>query len=102
MSRQTGRGELALAGIASPTAPRAGSALRLLNFERCWLQQVFETLLPSQVNPVVPWGAADVPIGSFIDDLLASAPLKFVFGLRACLWLLMVSPIFTLGRFSSF
>lgn len=63
--------------------------LRLFGFERDWLAAVLEDVVP---------GAGDVPIRRFVDDLLAHAPLEFVFGLRACLWFVVLCPPFVLRR----
>ena len=89
-------GDLAgdLARLAGPADPAGSSPLRLFRFERRWLIQVFETILPSGAHPRMPLGARDVPAGRFVDDLLASAPLLSVLGLRAALWLVMAAPLF--------
>lgn len=75
-------------------------SLRLLPFERRWLVRVFEVVLPAR--PELVLGAADVPMGRFVDDFVASAPLQAVLGLRASLWLVMLSPPFVLGRWRTF
>ena len=80
--------------------PRGGSLLRLLRFERRWLVSVFEVVLPSE-GPL-GLGAADVPMGRFVDDLLARMPLQAVLGLRAALWMLMLAPPFVLRRARTF
>ena len=90
------------AALAAPSDPAGSSALRLFRFERRWLVRIFETLLPSGVDPRLPIGAADVPMGSFIDDLLRHAPLLAVMGLRAGLWMLMLAPPVAIGRWRSF
>jgi hypothetical protein len=100
----THRGEgaaQAAPALPGPAGPRGSSLPRLLRFERRWLVAIFETILPSG-DPALPLGAADAPLGRFVDDLLASAPLPAVLGLRASLWLLMLAPLFVLGRPRSF
>jgi hypothetical protein len=67
--------------------------LRLFGFERQWLVGVLEDVVP---------GTREVPLRRFVDDLLAHAPLEFVAGLRACLWLLVLSPPFLLRRMKSY
>ena len=67
--------------------------LRLFGFERDWLVAVLTDVVP---------GSEGVPLRRFVDDLLGHAPLEFVFGLRACLWLLVCSPPFTVRRFRSY
>lgn len=89
-------------GVAPPRAPRGSSALRGFGFERRWLVRVFEALIPSGADARMPFGAADAPMGAFVDDLLARAPLEFVLGLRATLWLIMLAPLFLLGRPKTF
>jgi hypothetical protein len=91
-----------LSSLAAPGDPVGRHPLRLLRFERRWLVRVFETLLPSGADPRLPVGAADVPMGRFVDDLAARAPLAFLCGLRAGLWLLMLAPPFVLRRPRSF
>jgi hypothetical protein len=70
----------------------------MFRFERRWLVRVFETLLPRGADARIGAGAADVPMGRFVDDLLAHAPLEFVAGLRIVLWIVMVAPLFVVRR----
>lgn len=65
-------------------------SLRLFAFERRWLAQVFACLIPP---------SRGVPMTAFIDDLVESAPARVIFGARLCLWLLLFSPPFVIGRF---
>ena len=74
----------------------------MFNFERRWLVAVFAVVIPSGADPRMPFGAAQAPMGRFVDDLLEHAPLQFVLGLRACLWMLMLAPLFMLRRFRTF
>ncbi len=89
-------------GVAPERGPRGGGALRLFNFERRWLVSVFGVVIPAGADERMPYGAAQAPMGRFVDDLLERAPLQFVLGLRACLWMVMLSPLFMLGRFRTF
>jgi hypothetical protein len=41
-------------------------------------------------------------MGRFVDDLLASASLEFVAGLRLCLWMVMLAPLVVLRRLRTF
>lgn len=91
-----------LPGVVAPAPPRGSSVARLFNFERRWLVRVFEIVIPSGADPRLPVGATAAPMGAFVDDLLARAPLEFVLGLRACLWMTMLAPLFVLGRARSF
>ena len=91
-----------LESLAAPAPPAGSHALRLFNFERRWLLAIICTILPSGSAERLPWGATDAPLGSFLDDLLDSAPLKFVAGVRACVWLVVLSPPLLLGRFTTF
>src|SRR5262249_31368131 len=74
----------------------------MLRFERRWLVRTFEVILPRGADPRVPFGAADVPMGSFVDDLLACSSLEFVAGLRLCLWMTMLAPFVVLKRARTF
>jgi hypothetical protein len=85
--------------LSGPGVPRGSSLRRLLRFERRWLVQIFETLLPGDAT--LP-GAGQVPMGRFVDDFAARAPLAAVLGLRASLWLLMLAPLVLLRRPRSF
>lgn len=89
-------------GVSAETGPRGGGALRLFDFERRWLVAVFAVVIPAGADERMPYGAAQAPLGRFVDDLLDRAPLQFVSGLRACLWMVMLSPLFMLGRLSTF
>jgi hypothetical protein len=88
--------------VAPERGPRGGAALRLFNFERRWLTAVFAVLIPAGADERMPYGAAQAPMGRFVDELLEHAPLQFVAGLRACLWMVMLSPLFLLGRLRTF
>ncbi|HVU03741.1 MAG TPA: hypothetical protein VHE30_18410 [Polyangiaceae bacterium] len=74
----------------------------LLGFERDWLLVVFDSIVPSGTSERVPTGAKDAPMDRFLSDLFASAPLHFCLGLKACLYFVMVAPLFVLGRWSTF
>lgn len=91
-----------LPGVAPPRGPTGGSALRLFNFERRWLVAIFAVLIPAGADPRFKYGAEQAPMGRFIDDLLTHAPLEFVTGLRATLWMVMLAPLFTIKRFKTF
>jgi hypothetical protein len=96
-------GAAAVAGaLGGPRHPRGNSLVRLLRFERRWLVAVFETLLPSGADARLTVGAADVPMGRYVDDLLARAPLPSVLGMRAALWLVVFAPPFVLRRRCTF
>src|SRR3954449_3796177 len=79
--------------LATPSDPVGSSLLRMTRFERRWLLRVFEILLPRGADPRIPLGAADVPMGRFVDDLLAASSLEFIAGLRLCLWMVMLAPL---------
>ena len=76
--------------------------MNLHGFEKRWLLAIFETVVPSGANERLPVGARDAPMDRFVDDLLAHAPAHFSLGLRACIWVLSLSPLFVLGRFGTF
>ena len=76
--------------------------MTLFGFERRMLLVIFETVVPSGVNPNFPKGARDVPMDRFLRDLLAHAPMHFCLGLRACLWIVMLAPLFVFGRLATF
>ena len=89
-------------GLAPPAPPGGSHPLRLYNFERRWLLAIISLVLPAGAGERLPWGAADVPLGSFLDDLLDSAPLKFVAGVRACVWMVVLCPPLLFGRMKTF
>ena len=93
---------LAFDELAPPAPPAGSHPLRLLNFERRWLLAILSTILPTGGGERLPWGAADAPLGRFLDDLLDSAPLKFVAGVRACVWMVVLSPPLLLRRLTTF
>jgi hypothetical protein len=94
--------DIGLATLAPASDPIGSRALRMLRFERRWLVRVFEELLPKDADARLPIGAADVPMGRFVDDLLAYAPLEFVTGLRLCLWMVMLAPVIFFRRARTF
>jgi hypothetical protein len=72
--------------------------MKWLSFERRALHALFDTMLPSGAHPRVPLGARDVPMERFVDDLLAQTAPRFLLGLRASLWVIVLSPLLVLGR----
>ena len=94
------RGQMAVA--AATGEPVGSSFLGMLRFERRWLVRVFEELLPGGADERLPVGAAGMPMGRFVDDLFAHAPLEFTVALRLCLWVVVLGPIFVGGRFRTF
>jgi hypothetical protein len=90
------RGAEVTPALPGPADPRGSSLLRLLNVERRWLVAIFETVLPTGEG--LPLGAAQAPLGRFVDDFLARAPLTAVLGLRGALWLVMLAPLVLLRR----
>ena len=82
-----------LAALAAPSEPTGRSLLRLFRFERRWLAARVRDRPPLDADPTMPLGARDVPMGRFVDDLLANAPLLTVLGLRAALWMVMLAPL---------
>src|SRR5690242_15791783 len=93
-----GPGEAAAGpALPGPADPRGSSPLRLFRFERRWLVAIFETVLPDG-EAALPLGAPQAPLGRFVDDFLARAPLTAVLGLRGALWLVILAPLVALGR----
>jgi hypothetical protein len=88
--------------LATPHDPVGSDLLRLLRFERRWLLRIFAAILPSGGDPAQPRGAADVPLGRFIDDFAVHAPLITLIGLRAAVWLVMLAPLLVLRRGRTF
>src|SRR4051794_3355972 len=88
--------------LATPQDPAGSDLLRLLGFGRRWLLRLFTAILPSNVDPAQPRGAADVPLGRFIDDFVVHAPLMTLIGLRAALWMVMLAPVVLLRRWRTF
>jgi len=76
--------------------------MKLLRVERRCLEAVFATMLPSNADPRLAFGAAEAGMDRFLDDLLRVAPLPFRLALRGCTWLVWLAPPFVLGRWSTF
>ncbi len=72
--------------------------MKLLTFERRWLLSVFDAIMPANASPQLPWGARDLPLERFVDDLTQISPKQFRLGLRATIWLIALSPWFVLRR----
>ena len=71
--------------------------MTLLGFERRWLLSIFETVAPAGAVEGST-GAVRAPMDAFLDDLIRNAPTHFLLGIRACLWMLMLAPIFVFRR----
>jgi hypothetical protein len=68
--------------------------MRLFAFERRWLLAIFDTILPSGADERLPSGARDAPLERFVDDLFRCGPRRFLLGIRASLWIVVLAPIF--------
>ncbi len=87
------------AAIAPRPLPwQTGRSVKLLTFERRWLLSVFDAIMPANASRQLPWGAKDLPLDRFVDDLTRIAPKQFRLGLRATIWLIALSPWFVLRR----
>lgn len=62
-------------------------------FERRWLLAALAAILPSGAHARLALGAADFPLGRFVDDLLRRAPALAAIGLRASLWVVALAPL---------
>jgi hypothetical protein len=71
--------------------------MTLLGFERRWLLVIFDTVAPKGAVQGSA-GVVHAPMGAFIDDLIANAPAHFLLGIRACLWVVMLAPLFVLRQ----
>lgn len=75
--------------------------MTLFAFERRWLALIFATILPASDDPRFPQGADELGVERYIESLLRIAPGDFATALRVCTWLLMLSPLFVLGRIAT-
>jgi hypothetical protein len=66
--------------------------MRLAAFERRWLRDLCEAMLPSGVRQDLP-GAADVPLEPFFDEFFRHSPFETAFGVRALTWALTWMPL---------
>lgn len=76
--------------------------MKLLSFERRWLLTILAAMYPSGADERLPVGAADVPVRSFLDDLWRHAPTETLLGVRLATWVIAWSPLFTIGRPTTF
>lgn len=65
--------------------------MRLFDFERKWLVQIFSIILPRSNS--FPIGAQDAPMNLFLDDLISRAPKSFGLGLRFALFAAVFYPL---------
>lgn len=84
--------------------------MRLWKAEQRAMLVVFDTILPSGAGAVADPrsqprggeisgpGARDVPLDRFLPVLMQRAPFQFAIGLRAALWLVLLCPLFIIGR----
>jgi hypothetical protein len=70
----------------------------LFAFERRWLLAAFEAVLPSGAHDRLVLGAAEVDMDAFLVDLGARAPGRFLLGLRAAAWLIVLATPLALRR----
>ncbi len=76
--------------------------MKLLSFERRWLLTILAAMYPSGADERLPVGAADVPVRSFLDELWRYAPTETLLGVRLATWVISWSPLFTIGRPTTF
>lgn len=79
---------------------------RLRSFELSWTDATFEAICsdskPRTVDPSEVRRAVDrVHPARFFDDLLAGVPFEQSIGLRLALWVVALSPLFTLAKFKT-
>ncbi|RME04124.1 MAG: hypothetical protein D6812_04555 [Deltaproteobacteria bacterium] len=72
--------------------------MKFFSFERRWLLEIFEAILPGETNDRLELGARDLPMVAFLEDFLEHAPWRMRAGLRGALWVVQFSPLFLLGR----
>lgn len=72
--------------------------MKLTRFERRWLLEMFDAILPSRSHATLTLGAADFPMDRFLDDAEAEAPFEYLLGLRVALWVVMLSPVILFYR----
>lgn len=73
--------------------------MTLSSAEKGWLAAVFDTLYPSGVDGGMPFGARDLPLDRFADELTTHAPARVITGMRAVLWFLQwLAPLVFLRR----
>ncbi|HTL11032.1 MAG TPA: aldehyde dehydrogenase family protein, partial [Bdellovibrionota bacterium] len=84
----------------------AQGALRLLNpplfgFERAWVASIFGALFSGAESQGLTL-LSDKEVGDFMDDALHTFPFPAWLGIRLNIWVAALSPIFMLGKFTTF
>ena len=69
--------------------------MRLFAFERRWIVAIFEAIIPPSACDRLPIGAADLPMGRFVDELMVHTPGRVAVGTRVALWVMVwLAPLF--------
>jgi hypothetical protein len=68
----------------------------LTHTELAWARDAFETIFPG------PQGIGAMDVEGYLTSTFAKIPLEPALGLRVAIWIVALSPLFVLGRFSTF
>ena len=71
---------------------------RLATFELAWTDAAFDAIYPEPPRSALPRGVASMHPARFFDDVLASVPFEQSLGLRFTLWMVALSPLFTIRK----
>jgi hypothetical protein len=66
--------------------------IALTNFERSWATSALTTIFPAGAHPRVP-GANVIDIGSSLEEVCQSVPVRVALGLRIAVWLFALAPL---------
>ncbi|MBX3192722.1 MAG: hypothetical protein KF819_37410 [Labilithrix sp.] len=69
---------------------------RLRTFELAWTDATFDAIHPAE-SPL-PHGIGDMKPSRFLDDVIRTVPFEQSFGLRFTLWVVALSPLFTIMK----
>jgi len=76
--------------------------MQITPFERRWLVTIFDAIYPGGATDALPAGAGDVGLERFVDDVFDHAPFQPALGIRLATWVILLCPLFVIGRARTF
>jgi len=72
--------------------------MSLMKFEHRWVEAVYDGMFPAKADVRIPVGARDADMVGLFEDAREAVPARVAFGLRIAVWLVALSPLFTIGK----
>jgi hypothetical protein len=72
--------------------------MQVTPFERRWLVAIFDAIYPGAAVDTMPIGAGEAQLEPFVDDLFVHVPFQPALGIRIATWVILLCPLFVIGR----